>query len=204
MTAILTGDIVNSRASNTTDWLDNLKKVLNQYGHQPEDWEIYRGDSFQLKVEDDKALLVALHIKAQLKQSSEHDVRIAIGIGDTTYKATTILESNGSAFIHSGDCFEQLKKQTLAIKSGRENNDVAINIMLGLAMLTADSWSTTVALVIKTVFENPNKAQKDIAKQLGKSQSNISEALKRGGYDELVQLLTFYKKEYLYYAQLNA
>jgi hypothetical protein len=31
--------------------MKDLKSVLNAYGNEPKDWEIYRGDSFQLVVD---------------------------------------------------------------------------------------------------------------------------------------------------------
>jgi hypothetical protein len=139
------------------------------------------------------ALIAAIHIKAVIKQSKSLDVRIAIGIGAEEYEAQSISESNGDAFIKSGAMFENLKKQTLAIKTASPPLDEAINLMLGLALLTANNWSYIVAKIISTTIENPNKAQKDIAQILNKSQSSISEALKRGGYEEITNLNSYYQ-----------
>ncbi|RAJ16170.1 SatD family protein [Olleya aquimaris] len=195
MVAVLTGDIINSREGNVLQWLDKLKATLNKYGQAPQEWDMFRGDSFQLVTVPENALKAAIHIKAAIKESKDYDVRIAIGIGEETYKAKKIAESNGPAYVNSGEAFETLKKQTLAIKSGNPEWDEQLNIMLNLALLTANSWSSTVANVILTVLENPTKNQKDIAKLLGKSQSTISEALKRGGYEEMMQLNAYYQKQ---------
>ncbi len=64
-------------------------------------------------------LLVAMKLKASLKAVKGINVRMAIGIGTRTYNAAKITESNGSAFVNSGEKFEMLKqeKQNLAIKS---------------------------------------------------------------------------------------
>ncbi len=195
MVAVLTGDIINSRQGNVLQWLDILKNTLNQYGQESKDWEVFRGDSFQLVTTPDKALLAAIHIKAAIKASKQYDVRIAIGLGKQTYKAQKITESNGPAYVNSGLAFEGLKKDTLALKTNIPDLDQPLNIMLNLALLTANNWSSTVATVIVRVIEHPTKNQKDIAKLLGKSQSNISEALTRGGYDEIMQLNTYYKQQ---------
>lgn len=195
MIAVLTGDIINSRQGNVLQWLDTLKNTLNQYGQEPHDWEIFRGDSFQLVTTPQRALLAAIHIKAAIKESKLYDVRIAIGLGKQTHKAKKIAESNGPAYINSGLAFENLKKQTLAINANQPDWDQPLNIMLNLALLTANNWSSTVANVIVTVLEHPTKNQKEIATLLGKSQSNISEALKRGGYDEVMQLNTYYQQQ---------
>jgi len=111
MIAVITGDIINSRKGKVETWLNLLKSTLEKYGKQPQDWEIYRGDSFQLSVPVEKALLAGLHIKSTIKQTKTYDVRIAIGIGEVKYKSQKITESNGSAYINSGECFESLKKQ---------------------------------------------------------------------------------------------
>lgn len=192
MIAILTGDIINSQKSEVTDWLDRLKNVLNHYGKAPEQWEIFRGDSFQLMTPPSFALIAAIHIKSAIKQTKFQDVRIAIGIGEETYNANSISESNGDAYFKSGETFENLKKQTLAIKTESSPVDETINLMLSLALLTANNWSNTVAKVISTVLENPNRNQKEIAQILHKSQSSVSEALKRGGYEEITNLNNYY------------
>ncbi len=194
MIAVLTGDIINSRKSEVGDWLTKLKEVLSYYGQTSQNWEIFRGDSFQLSVSPNKALVAAIHIKSVLKQTKHQDVRIAIGIGTETYTAQKISESNGDAYIRSGEMFESLKKQTLGIKSKDAQWDETLNLMLSLALLTANNWSNTVAEIIATVIENSGKNQKDIAQILRKSQSGISEALKRGGFEEIMNLNNYYQK----------
>jgi hypothetical protein len=195
MKAVLTGDIINSREGAVDDWINKLKETLEYYGSEPKDWEIFRGDSFQLTLTPEKALLAAIHLKAAIKQTKLQDVRIAIGIGEEEYSPSKITESNGSAYIRSGECFEALKKQTLGIKTPDEDLDQELNLMFSLSLLTADHWSSTVAEVIKTTIENPEMNQKAIAQLLDKSQSNVSEALKRGGFEEIMYLNDFYKTQ---------
>lgn len=195
MVAILTGDIINSRKGAVEGWIHLLKDTLNNYGNEPKDWEIFRGDSFQLALAPKKALLAAIHIKATLKQTKTYDVRIAIGLGDESYSSPKITEANGTAYVHSGECFEGLKKHSLGIKSAHTALDEALNTMLKLSLLITDNWSSVVSKVIKAALENPEKNQKDLAKLLNRSQSNISEALKRGGYDEIVNMNEFYIKK---------
>lgn len=195
MTSIITGDIINSRKGIPKDWLKALKTTLNNYGSQPEHWEIYRGDSFQLEVKPSQALKASILIKASLKQFKEIDVKLAIGIGEKTHHSEKITESNGSAFINSGECFDQMKKTTLAIKSNFEGFDTAINIMLELAQLTMNNWTTTSALLIKSALENPKLNQRQLAAIFGKTQGNISQGLKRSGYDEILKMLHYYSSQ---------
>jgi len=196
MTAVITGDIIDSQRGQVDSWMEPLKRVLNAYGDTPKDWEIYRGDSFQLKVDVKTALLAAIHLKAAIKQTKVYDLRMAIGLGEESYSSARVSESNGSAFVHSGECFDSLKKKKLAIKSPRSAVDEPLNIMIQLALLTMDDWSQVVSTVIKTAIENPEKTQSEWAQLLDRSQSNISEALSRGGYEEIMKMNDYYIKAF--------
>lgn len=195
MIAILTGDIINSRKRPASQWLPVLKEKLGLYGQNPDQWEIFRGDSFQLALPPEIALRAALHLKATIKKNKELDIRMAIGIGTQDYVSSRISESNGPAFIRSGETFENLKKDTLGISTGNDQFDEAFNLLFAMAMLTADTWSPTVAEAIECAYEHPERPQTDLANLLGKSQSSYSEALKRGGFDEMKRLETYYRKK---------
>ena len=63
MIAIITGDIINSEKHPSFEWMEMLKKFFNEFGPSPMNWEIYRGDEFQLKVNRENALLTAIKLK---------------------------------------------------------------------------------------------------------------------------------------------
>lgn len=195
MTSIITGDIINSKESNPKNWLDALKGVLNNCGNEPKQWEIYRGDSFQLEIKPENALETGILIKATIRQFKNTDVRLAIGIGNKIYASEKITEANGTAFVNSGECFEQLKKNTLAIKSPFTAFDAQINIMLELAQLTMNNWTVTTAKLVKAALENPDLNQKELAKHFNKTQGNISQGLKRSGFDEILKMIHYYNSQ---------
>jgi hypothetical protein len=195
MIAVITGDIINSTEKASVNWLKELKSVLSQYGNSPEKWEIYRGDSFQLKLTLEKAIIAAFHIKATIKQIKNKDVRMGIGVGKEDNISEKISESNGTAYRNSGLCFESLKKSNIVIKSNEANWDEPLNIMLELVLLIADKWTISQAELIKTSIENPDKNQNQLAKLLEKTQSTISISLDRSGYDGLQRVLEYYKKQ---------
>jgi len=196
MKAVITGDIINSRRVASALWMEDLKSILNVYGNEPKDWEIYRGDSFQLVVDPIDALEIALLIKATIKGNKALDVRMAIGVGTVDYTADKVTESNGNAFVNSGECFEGLKKQTLAIQTPWTEFDKTFTIIFQLVVLFADNWTPTSAEIIKKALENPDFNQKELALALNrKSQSSISASLKRAGYEELKNVVEYYKQE---------
>ena len=195
MKAVITGDVIDSRKSESFEWVESLKSVLSLYGKTPGDWEIFRGDSFQLMLKAEFAMLAALHIKAVMRAAASLDVRMGIGIGTVKHRAEKITESNGEAFVLSGSCFESLKKQTLGVKTTDASINNALNIMLGLALLAIDAWSATVGRVISARIEHPEKNQQELAVFLERSQSSISDALKRGGWDEIMLLENYYREQ---------
>lgn len=195
MTSIITGDIINSRKADKPNvWLDVLKEELNRIGKEPKVWEIYRGDSFQVEVKDiAESLKTAIRIKASLKTIKGLDVRMAIGIGEKTFDAPKITEANGEAFVNSGKLFENLKKDTLAIRSPWPEVDDQLNLMLDLALLTMDNWTQNSAEIVKLSIEMPQATQTEIAKKLNITQGRISDRQKRAGYEAIMRMEKRYR-----------
>lgn len=194
MIAVITGDIVNSGAYKASEWINVLKKQFDAWGESPTDWEIYRGDEFQLKVAPEKALYAALQIKAVIKSIKNMDVRMAIGIGLETFIGESVSESNGSAYQRSGRIFETLKEQklNLAIATGDSNEDESLNVMLQLALDFMDEWTAVSAEVIAIALSNSKMSQQAIAEQLSIQQSAVSQRQKRARLDLVLKLLAYY------------
>ncbi|MFN4027124.1 MAG: SatD family protein [Flavobacterium sp.] len=189
MVSVITGDIVNSRKLSSELWMDGFKALLNKFGKTPTDWEIYRGDEFQLEIKQpEQALFVALQLKAYFKKL-KLDARMSIGIGDKTYKAQKISESNGTAFLRSGEVFQSLKKQkvNLAVNSGNAELDTDLNLKLRLASTFMDSWLPQSAELVLTAMQNPNLSQDGIGQLLGINQAAVSRRRKRAQFDLLLE-----------------
>ena len=196
MISIITGDIIDSRNIAIDIWLPVLKEELGKVGTSPKNWDIYRGDSFQLEISDPtEALLTAIEIKAAIKSVAKIDIRMSIGIGDKTYDASAITESNGSAFVHSGNKFELLKKekQNLAIKSNWTKFDREMNLYLKLSLIVMDSWTENSAEIVAFAIENPNKSQAELGMLVGIKQTAVSLRLKRAYFDEILEVNEMYK-----------
>ena len=197
MIVILTADIINSRKLPSKKWMDDLKAFLNTFGKSPNDWEIYRGDEFQMEIKNpEDALLVAIQIKAFFK-SINLDIRISLGFGDKTYKTRKITESNGSAFIRSGETFETLKKLklNLAIHSGVETFDEELNLMLKLSLSFMDNWLQQSAELVLVTIQNPTLSQEEIGLKLGINQAAVSRRRKRANYELVKELDLYFRKK---------
>ncbi|MFD2541801.1 transcriptional regulator [Lacinutrix gracilariae] len=196
MTSIITGDIIKSRAqTNPEVWLSHLKNALSYLEKDNSLWEIYRGDSFQIEIKDaTKSFEAAIYIKAAIKIIKGLDVRLAIGIGEKTYQGKDVTESNGEAFIYSGETFETLKKekQNLKIKTKSPILNKELNLYFKLALISMDHWTVNSAEIVKLTLENPKALQEDLAKKIGTNQNAISKRLKRANLDEILALNNMY------------
>lgn len=197
MTSVITGDIIGSRQQKSDHWVDDLKNILAPFGSTPNKWEVYRGDEFQIEIPNpEDALLAAILVKAHLR-AIKSDARMSIGFGDKTHNAKRISESNGSAFIHSGELFETLKKQkvTLALRTGDNSFDEKLNLMLQLALTFMDSWLVQSAEFVAVAIENPTLSQEELGQKLGINQAAVSRRQKRAQFDLVMNLDRYFRKE---------
>lgn len=196
MICIITGDIVGSRKIKDS-WLLSLKAALKVVAGQHGKWEIFRGDSFQVEVEPENAIKVAAYLKACIRVNKPADVRMGIGIGNIKNKRKKLSESSGDAFIHSGAAFDSLKqvKSNLAVKTDSADFDEEINVVIKLSLIAMDSWGVVAAEMVKLAFENENLLQSELAAISGRTQSSVSEALKRAHYNEIIEMDKLYRKK---------
>lgn len=195
MTSVITGDIIGSRQQTSKHWVEDLKKILSPFGETPREWEVYRGDEFQVEIKNpEEALWSAILIKAHLR-ALKLDARMSIGFGDKTHEAEKISESNGLAFIHSGELFEILKKQklTLAMRTGDAAFDEKINLMIQLALTFMDNWLAQQAEFIAVAIENPTLSQEELGQKLGINQAAVSRRQKRAQFDLVLQLDRYFR-----------
>src|SRR5690625_1424020 len=83
MISIITGDIIQSRQAESHElWLNPLRSVLEKLARESGDRNIFRGDSFQLRVPAEEAFSAAFQIRAAMRSRGEVDARMAIAIGE--------------------------------------------------------------------------------------------------------------------------
>lgn len=199
MIAVITGDVIGSRKVDTAKWLPALKTQLNSFGTSPQEWEIYRGDEFQLEIaRPEEALWKAFQLKASIKTFKNLDVRMSIGIGNKEFKGSKVSQSNGTAFNNSGTQFDLLKKQkiNLAICSPQKEFDQEINLMLKLALVTMDDWSVGSAQLAKLVFAHPDLLQEEIAQKFGIKQAAVSQRANRAKLNLIRELENYFKNKF--------
>ncbi|NMH86651.1 transcriptional regulator [Flavivirga sp. Y03] len=199
MTSVITGDIIKSRGQISPEiWIKALKDALSYLSNDKVYWEIYRGDSFQIEIKDiHSSFIAAVYIKACIKSIHGLDVRLAIGIGNKTYEGENVTESNGEAFIFSGETLETLKKekQNLRIKTNNNEIDEALNLYFKLALISMDSWTVNLAEIVKLSIEKPKALQSELGELTGINQNAVSTRQKRAHLDEIKELDLMYRKK---------
>lgn len=197
MIAIITGDIINSQKSDSELWLPKLKELLESWSAAPENWEIYRGDEFQLKCSVDEVFRKAVLLKSLIRTFENLDVRLAIGIGNEVFRSEKITESNGSAYVNSGRLLTEIKSQgkTLSIQTENDKVNRDLNILFKWASLDFDSWSAATAEIIHQLLRNSELTQEELAKELNITQSSVSQRLKRANFELLQETDQFFRKK---------
>jgi hypothetical protein len=187
MKAVITADIVNSTKIEETnryllvDELDNIIQDLKRLSSLR--CEMYRGDSFQVLVDDVKYCLeIAVLIRLGLKKSNllknrKLDARMAIGVGDVSYEHEQVILSDGEAFRLSGRTFDKLNKRRLLIATNINDMDESLNVMLAFIdeLLEGLSYTQSKYLYDSLLY---NMSQMELANVYNTSQPNIAKHLK--------------------------
>lgn len=199
MKSTITGDIVHSQSVEQPEiWLNPLKELFSTFGESPADWEIYRGDSFQLRVPTKDAVRVAILIKSVIKKqrSKKLDARLAIGVGKEDIYVNRVSEASGEAFVYSGQLLDALKEKKihLGIKSPWDDFDREFNMMFKLALVIMNSWTSNSAEVAEILFRISGITQVEIAEKLGIAQSSVNDRIKRGSIYEIMEMEQYFRE----------
>lgn len=209
---VVTGDIVSSyKMKDKSIWLNKLKEILNASPKglldRADQWDIFRGDSFQVRVtKPEKTLLLLLLIRAGLNAipsftALDMDVRMAIGIGTEDYASDSISESDGAAYRYSGQLLDQMVKEKvkIALHSPWQELDDEMRVSLALADALISGWSYKSAEIAWLALSGMTN-QKALAKHLKISQPAVHKRLQRVYLEEITMLENRYQKQVRQYA----
>lgn len=184
---VITGDIVKSK-SITSEWRSKLvgiiEETVSQYSlEHPLKIEFFRGDSFQIILEQPEAALqLAILIRAALKYKtpSEYkklwDARMAIGIGTVSYTSDKVVMSDGEAFRFSGRELDEIGKKKLTIKTPWDEVNEELKVSTAFADDIISNWTLSQSEVIYESLRS-SSTQKELAISLNKTAQSISKLL---------------------------
>lgn len=184
---VITGDIVGS-TNIKTEYRANLLNCLNTMKEElqcvsPFSMELFRGDSFQLLVEDPAAALkVAILLRAGLihqtpdRENGMWDARISLGIGEVQFMADSIVTSDGEAFQYSGRQLDTMNKTRLAVKTPWNDVDQELEVSTAFVDDIIKRWSGKQAGMIYLSLK-ADSPKKRVAEYIGTSVQNVRNVL---------------------------
>lgn len=194
---IITGDIVDS----TKMLAEERCSMLRMLQSLPEllspltiiDLEIFRGDSFQIRVGNPiDSLKVALAIRAHIRSykfaesNSQWDTRLSIGIGTVEYENSTLATSDGEAYRASGRGLDAIGKWRLIIETPWEEVNKELRVSTAFADDIVSGWTQSQSRIIfQSIITDTSHAE--IGGLLGITRQMVDKAL-RAGKEELMNL----------------
>lgn len=209
--AVLTGDIVKSRHIDSKDKLMNaLTEALDTVKKEHHvEYDLYRGDSFQVVVPSaSTAALIAIIIRSKLiscslKKQQRWDARISIGLGTISYHGSKITDSDGPAFLLSGQGLDQINKKNrrLIIKTPWTTTDKMVSLNTRFVDDIISRWSKYSA---ETAYYSLlyNESQSVLAARLKKSQPTINHRIATAKLD-LIKAYILHVKEHIQWETHN-
>lgn len=173
-----------------------LRSALEPLGKEKRDWDIYRGDEFQVYVQQPgDAFETLILIKSNLAAQG-FNARFSIGIGAVSYEGSSVRESNGEAFLYSGknlDLMKEQKLQSMMIRTPNGELDLTLNLLLQYVDVVTQSWTANSAGFLFNQMKYRTLNQTQIAAQLSVTQGAYSRGLKRAHYELLTRTAAFFK-----------
>ena len=204
--AVITGDVVHSTRLNPKQ-RKQLEQVLwetfEQLEKQKDRYDILRGDSFQLFVDEPgQAFKKAVQLRCLVKSGMSKyakirvDLRISIGFGEISFKGKTLGSSDGTAFRRSGQGLDALKseKKHLSIQTGDKKKDDFFEILSVLTDVIITGWSPAQAEAV--YWSSCGFTQTEIARKLSIVQSAVNKRLQSAHWNEIDKVFTFFETKF--------
>lgn len=180
---VITGDLVDS-TNIAAQWRQTVIDALHvcvaeSISLTPIKLEMYRGDSFQVVVDNPEyALTTAIALRTKIKAQTPSgqklwDARLAIGIGNVSFESENIVTSDGEAFRLSGHSFDHIGKKRLSISTPWAEFNSNIELVSRFADDLITSWTAKQARIVYQSMLFP-KLQKDMAEELGMTRQNFN------------------------------
>jgi DNA-directed RNA polymerase specialized sigma24 family protein len=191
MKAVVTADIVNStlvKAANFNDLSDKIKAI-----YEKDKIEFYRGDSFQVLVNDAQKVflqsILSRLLAMQYSNKQKVDIRMSISLGKLDSNSGKIGSNMDDLFVRSGRAFDKFQNSTrrLYVVSGNESIDFTFEIMAEYMDSLLENITPRQAEVLYYMLKG--MSQVEIARQLDKTTATINQHVKTARYTEIESLL---------------
>ncbi|MCB9245566.1 MAG: hypothetical protein H6606_03975 [Flavobacteriales bacterium] len=195
--AVISGDIINSQDWETPDtWLHSLREALSFFGKEQEDWDIYWGDGFQVRLREPAGCFEGfLKIKSVLRSTPKLDARMGIGIAPIGTEAEQIKFSHGPAYVLAAKAMKNCNERSglLHILSTDEILNDFTSACIPLVSSICDDWKPATASVVTDQLRFPGSTQSETAERSGIRQSTVNAHLHRSDLERLLRFESFFR-----------
>ncbi|MEL0634758.1 hypothetical protein V6237_18510 [Pseudoalteromonas carrageenovora] len=193
MIGVISGDIIKSQKIPKQQYdamLYQLEQSLRAISNKSTLWNIYRGDAFQLQVNQGEqliktAILIYLHLK-----SAGYEVRQSMALGQIDNPRSDIKTATGSAYTLSGQGLDKITNQRFAFNITEQSIDesFSLNLIFVDTLLSKITKAQANALYVYLTQKNNNHAA--LAKELNTSRENVTKLLNLANYQLIERFIT--------------
>jgi hypothetical protein len=193
--AVISGDVIGSSALKPAA-RQKLQRLLDAFFRQAvKQWsdlkvQQYRGDSLQALLTGNRemALRAALLLHSYLIKE-KFLIRLAIGIGDISFKSKDVITSDGTAFQASGPYLDELLKSGDVISIAGHNDAFTAEWLVHSVSLNfiIQHWSPQQAEAIYLQLQD--HTQQAIARKLKIKQPSVHQRLQGAGWPVVQKIL---------------
>lgn len=202
MIAILTGDMIDSKrlTFEQRECFIELTESVSQQLHPISEAkvEIFRGDSFQMRIGDPiESLRYAVALRSLFREKvfsgegKQWDVRISLGIGAKGFERDELGLSDGEAYRNSGLGLDEMKNTRLNVVFPKKNLNDEFTLLTAFADEIISSWTIKQSKVIlqKLIWGAPNY---EIAEKIDVRRQTVDKLLK----SSKIHLIDLYIKRF--------
>lgn len=193
--AVLSGDVIGSSMLNTAarkklqSELDNFNRLAAKQWPDLK-MQQYRGDSIQATLTTNRAgaLRIGLLLQSRLV-AQKFSLRMAIGVGEISFKSRNIITSDGSAFRASGPYLDALKKSGEMISVAGADADFTAEWQTHSTSLNyiIRDWTALQAEVVDLQLQD--YTQQEMAKMLKITQPSVHQRLQAAGWPVISKIV---------------
>ena len=192
MIGVISGDIIKSQTIPKQQYdamLYELEQSLRCVSGESTLWNIYRGDSFQLQINDPEYLfkhsvLIYLYLKA-----SGYEVRQSMAIGEIDNPRNDIKTATGSAFTLSGHGLDKIANQRFLFNTPPQNIHESLNLNLAFADVLLTKITQKQANALYAYLTSTDNSHAALAKDLKTSRENVTKLLNLAHYQLIERFL---------------
>ncbi|OQP62669.1 hypothetical protein A3860_27035 [Niastella vici] len=194
--AVISGDIIGSSLLNPAS-RRKLQQILDAFlKHSAKQWpdmrfQQYRGDSLQVIFTSNRlaSLRMVLLLHCYLIQEN-YKIRLAVGVGEISFKSKQLITSDGSAFQLSGPYLDELAKNGDVISIAGISEEFTSEWQVHSATLNYLIQRLTPQQAQALYLQLQNLTQAAIAKKLKIKQPSVSQRLQAAGWPVVNKILT--------------